>query len=96
MSGDPSVGGDSVCRFGKYELDRTTLELRKSGRRLKLAPQPARLLDLLASRPGELVTHEEIRRELWGEQTFVNFERSLNNCLNRIRAVLGDDPRAPH
>jgi TolB-like protein len=57
---------------------------------MKLAPQPARVLALLASRPGELVSREEIRRELWGDSTFVDFERNLNSCLNAIRAVLGD------
>jgi len=87
--------GRSVCRFGDYELDRTALELRKSGRKIKLAPQPARVLALLASRPGELVSRDDIRREVWGDQTFVDFDRNLNYCINCIRSVLGDHARAP-
>jgi TolB-like protein/Flp pilus assembly protein TadD len=88
-------GAASVCRFGDCELDRRTLELRRAGRKVKLAPQPARVLGLLASRPGELVTRDEIRRELWGEATFVDFERNLNYCLNCIRAALGDKVKSP-
>ena len=87
--------GRSVCRFGEYELDRTALELRKSGRKIKLAPQPARVLALLASRPGDLVSRDDIRREVWGHQTFVDFDRNLNYCINCIRSVLGDHARAP-
>lgn len=85
----------SVCRFGDYELDGRTLELRKSGQRIKLAPQPARMLGLLASRPGELVSRDEIRRELWGEKTFVDFERNLNYCINCIRDALADTAQSP-
>jgi TolB-like protein/Flp pilus assembly protein TadD len=87
--------GVSVCRFGDYELDRRTLELRKSGQKIKLAPQPARVLGLLVSRPGELVTRDEIRRELWGEKTFVDFERNLNYCLTCIRNALADTAQSP-
>ena len=90
-----SGAGGSVCRFGEYELDRRTLELRKSGQKIKLAPQPARVLGLLASRPGDLVSRDEIRREVWGEETFVDFERNLNYCLNCIRAALGDSAQSP-
>jgi DNA-binding winged helix-turn-helix (wHTH) protein len=78
------------CRFGDYELNRRTLELRKFGRKIKLAPAPVRVLALLASRAGELVARDEIRRELWGDETFVDFERNLNCYLSCIRAVLGD------
>ena len=82
--------GTFAYRFGEYELDRRTLELRKSGQKIKLAPQPARVLRLLLSRPGELVPRDKIRRELWGEKTFVDFEQNLNYCLNCIRNALGD------
>jgi len=84
-----------VYRFGDYELDRRTLELRKAGQKIKLAPQPARVLRLLVSRPGELVSRDEIRRELWGEATFVDFERNLNYCVNCVRDVLGDTAQSP-
>ena len=84
-----------MYRFGNYELDRRTLELRKAGQKIKLAPQPARVLKLLVSRPGELVSRDEIRRELWGEATFVDFQRNLNYCVNCVRDVLGDTARSP-
>ena len=84
-----------ICRFGEYELDLTTLELRRQGRKLKLAPQPARVLALLASRAGDLVTRDELYRELWGDRTFVDFERGLNYCLNCIRAALRENARSP-
>lgn len=95
MTITPGRRADSVCRFGPFELDRRTLELWKSGERIKLAPQPARMLVLLACRPGELVTRDDIRRELWGEETFVDFDRNLNYCLTCIRHVLGDTARSP-
>jgi TolB-like protein len=87
--------GPSVCRFGDYELDRRTLALRRAGRKAKLAPQLARVLGLLVSRPGELVTRDEIRRALWGEATYVDFERNLNYCLTCIRTALGDTVKCP-
>ena len=86
--------GVSVCRFGDFELDLRTLELQKAGQKLKLAPQPARVLAFLASRPGDLVSREEIRRQVWGDETFVDFERNLNYSLNVIRAALGDSAQS--
>lgn len=85
----------AVYRFADYELDQRTLELWKSGQKVKLAPQPARLLRLLASRAGELVARDELRRELWGEATFVDFERNLNYSVNCIRDALGDTAQCP-
>jgi len=64
----PSGFGAAVYRFGDYELDRRTLELRKSGEKVRLALQPTRLLALLASRAGELVARDELRRELWAKR----------------------------
>ena len=95
MSAVRSPRAVPVYRFGDYELDRRTLELSKSGAAVKLAPQPARMLALLASRPGELVSRDEIRRELWGDGTFVDFDRNLNYCLTCIREALGDTARSP-
>jgi len=62
---------------------------------VKLAPQPFRILALLASRAGEVVTREEIRREVWGEETYVDFERGLNFAISQIRAALEDDAQSP-
>ena len=76
--------------FGLFDFDGERGELRRDGVVVKLAPQPARVLGLLISRPGELVSRDELRRELWGEDTFVDFERGLNFCITQARAALGD------
>jgi DNA-binding winged helix-turn-helix (wHTH) protein len=82
-------------RFGIFELDPRGGELWKAGVRSRLQPQPARVLTLLASRPGELVTREEIQHEVWPEGTFVDFEQSLNFCIRQIRTALGDQAATP-
>lgn len=84
-----------VIRFGTFELDAAIGELRKAGISLKMQPQPFRVLQLLAEHPGQVVTREEIRHCLWGDNTFVDFERGINFCVNQIRAVLGDDADKP-
>jgi TolB-like protein/DNA-binding winged helix-turn-helix (wHTH) protein len=84
-----------ALRFGAFELDPGTAELRKDGTRLRLPPQPLKILALLASRSGQLVTREEIREQIWGSETFVDFEQGLNFAINRIRTVLGDDADNP-
>ena len=86
---------NSVLRFGVFELDSSSGEVRKSGLLLKLHPQPAKVLILLASRANQLVTREEIREALWGQDTFVDFEQGLNSCIRQIRSVLADDPDKP-
>ncbi|MBK9166667.1 MAG: winged helix-turn-helix domain-containing protein [Bryobacterales bacterium] len=83
-----------MIRFGVFELDPETGELRKSGVLLRLQPQPAKVLVLLASRPGEVVTREEIREHVWGSETFIEFDQGLNHCIKEIRAALGDQPDA--
>ena len=85
----------SVLRFGVFELDVAMGELRKNGILLKLHPQPAKVLILLARRPNELLTREEIKEALWGGETFVDFEQGLNSCVRQIRSVLTDDPDNP-
>ena len=82
-------------RFGPYELDPSAGRLLKEGIPLKLQPQPFRILLLLTSRPGQVVTREEIRRHLWGDSTFVDFERGINFSINQIRTVLCDDAEKP-
>jgi Tol biopolymer transport system component/DNA-binding winged helix-turn-helix (wHTH) protein len=82
-------------RFGVFELDLQTGELRKSGVLLHLPPQPFKVLTLLASRPAQLVTREEIRDQIWGTETFVDFEHGLNFAIKKIRDTLGDDPETP-
>lgn len=85
----------SILAFGPFALDPASGQLRKHGRRIRLPPQPFQVLALLASRPGDVVTQEELRREVWGDQTYVEFDLGLYYCIGRIRAVLGDDGRAP-
>jgi len=82
-------------RFGEFELEPKSGELRKAGVPVKLQPQPLRVLVLLASNPGELVTREEIQQTIWEGVTFVDFEHGLNFCIKQIRSALGDDAQAP-
>src|ERR1700693_964346 len=84
-----------LLRFGTFELDPSSNELRKAGALVKLQSQHFQLLVLLAERAGQVVTREEIRQALWDNQTFVDFDRSINFCINQIRAALGDDPHSP-
>jgi len=85
----------SIIRFGLFELDAANGELRKAGVSLKIHPQPLRILVLLAEKPGQVVTREEIQGCLWGDNTFVDFERGINFCVNQIRAALGDNADKP-
>jgi DNA-binding winged helix-turn-helix (wHTH) protein/Tol biopolymer transport system component len=85
----------SVICFGPFELDAVSGELRKAGIPLKIHPQPLQVLQLLAVRSKQIVTRGEIRTALWGDNTFVDFERGINSCVNQIRVVLGDDPEKP-
>src|SRR5438445_8945236 len=87
--------GNPPLRFGVFELDPATGELRKSGRAVRLRPQAAKILVLLASRPGQLVTREDLREKIWGNETFVDFEHGLNLCVKEVRAALGDDAGTP-
>jgi len=82
-------------RFGEFELDPGSGELYRGGAVVPIAPQPFRLLVTLASRPGELVTREELRQTVWGDSTFVDFERGLNFCVLQARTALGDDAKQP-
>jgi DNA-binding winged helix-turn-helix (wHTH) protein/TolB-like protein len=82
-------------RFGPFAFDAATGELWRDGRRVRLQRQPSRLLELLAARPGEVISREEIRLALWGDDTHVDFERSLNFCVARLRSALRDNAVAP-
>jgi len=84
-----------VVRFGVFELDQRTGELRKAGVRLNLQGQPLQILTMPLERPGELVTREELRQRLWAGDTFVDFENGLNAAVKRLRQVLGDAADAP-
>jgi cholera toxin transcriptional activator len=85
----------SLFRFGVFEADEKTEELRKQGRRLPLQGQPLQVLLMLLRRPGELVTRTEIHQKLWPEGTFVDFDHSLNTAINKVRESLGDSASSP-
>jgi DNA-binding winged helix-turn-helix (wHTH) protein len=82
-------------RFGVFEFYADTEELRRQGRLIPLQRQSSRILAVLLARPGEVVTRRELRRTLWGEDTFVDFEGGLNFAVNRLRAALGDSAFSP-
>jgi len=88
-------GTHRLLKFGVFELNLDTEELRKFGTVIKLRPQPFRLLALLASCSGQIVTREEIKEQLWGEDTYVDFEHGMNKCVKQIRTALGDDANKP-
>ncbi len=84
-----------VFRFGAFDLDEATSELRKYGIRIKLHSQPFQVLVMLLERPGELVTREEMRQRLWGDDTVVDFDHGLNTAVNKLREALGDAAAQP-
>src|SRR5438093_1830115 len=84
-----------VVRFGPFEANLQSGELRKAGARIPLQDQPFRLLVLLLERRGEGVTREELRQQLWPAETFVDFEHGLNAAVKRLRDALGDSAETP-
>ena len=84
-----------VVRFGPYELHLDSGDLRKFGYRIKLQPKSFLVLRALLQSPGEMVTREELRARLWPENTFVEFESSLNVAVRRLREALSDEAQGP-
>jgi len=82
-------------RFGLFEVDSRTGELRKQGRQLKLRGRPFDILLLLLARGGDVITREELRQQLWQADTFVDFDHGLNSAINRLRDALGDSAENP-
>src|SRR5437773_8490872 len=92
--------GDQVARvravrFGPFEVDFSTHELRKQGMRVHLQEQTFALLSLLLEHAGEMVTRDELRNRLWPSDTFVDFERSLNTAVKKLRDAVDDSARTP-
>lgn len=85
-----AVPKTTVLYFGAFELDLEAGKLLKNGRMVRLQPQPFRLLCLLVSQPGRLVTREEIQSSLWKDDTFVDFEQGVNFAVKQVREALGD------
>jgi DNA-binding winged helix-turn-helix (wHTH) protein len=90
----PSIARE-IRRFGPFELDLDAGEVRRDGRRVKLQPQPFRLLVLLTNRPGSLISRDEIRAQLWPDGTFVDFDQSVNFAVKQIRDAIGDSATQP-
>jgi cholera toxin transcriptional activator len=84
-----------IFRFGLFEADASSGELRKAGVRLRLQDQPFQVLLIFLERPGEVLSREEIRQRLWPSDTFVDFDHSLNTVINKIREALGDSAANP-
>jgi hypothetical protein len=81
---------NSLLKFGPYIVDLQAGEVRKNGHRLRLQENPVRVLTLLAEKQAELVTHEELRKHLWPEDTFADFENGLNAAVSKLRDALSD------
>src|ERR1700751_645931 len=86
---------NGIFRFGVYEADARTRELRKSGLRLRLQDQPFQALLMLLERRGEVVTREELRQQLWPADIFVDFDHGLNTVMNKLRETLNDSAANP-
>ena len=84
-----------VLRFGIFEADLAAGELRKNGTKIRLQEQPFQILAFLLARPGEVITRQEVREKLWSDDTFVDFDHSLNTAINKLREALGDSASNP-
>ena len=90
-----SAGRPRRVHFSVFEVDLHAGELRRHGLKVKLHGQPFQVLAMLLERPGELVSREEIREKLWPQDTFIDFEHSVNSSIKRLRETLGDDAATP-
>ena len=91
----PTVENAGRISFGLFELDLQAGELWKAGFKVRLPGQPFKVLTVLLSRPGEVVTREELQAEVWGSHTVVDFERALAGAINKVREALGDSAENP-
>ena len=89
---DPSATVPNTVRFGLFEADLATGELRKRGRKVALQDQPFQVLAVLLRRRGEIVAREELQQALWPADTFVEFEHGVNTAINKLRQDLGFAP----
>ena len=89
------VNTPRTWRFGVFELDASSGELRRNGTVVKLREQPARILLLLLENAGQMVTREQLRQHLWPSDTFVDFDHSLNSAVMKLREALGDSADKP-
>lgn len=92
---EPARPAVRKLRFGLFEADLSTGELRKSGIRIRIQAQPFRVLTVLLEKPGEVVTREELQQRLWGSDTIVDFDHSLGTAINKLREAVGDAAENP-
>src|SRR3984885_10054941 len=87
--------GNRTIRFGAFEADLPSGEVRKSGSRIKLQDQPFKVLQILLEHPGDLVTREELQSRIWPEDSFGDFDHAVNVAVGKLRAALGDSAQNP-
>jgi len=80
----------TVVRFGGFELEHNSGQLRKDGTRIRLQEQPLQILRILLEHPGKIITREDLRQKIWPSDTFVDFDHGINNAIKRLREALGD------
>ena len=85
----------TIVRFGEFELDQDAGELRRNGIKVRLQEQPLQVLQILLEQPGRVITREELQRRMWPADTFVDFDKGINNAINRLREALGDTAETP-
>jgi DNA-binding winged helix-turn-helix (wHTH) protein len=85
----------AILRFGPFDLDTRSGELRRGGLRVRLRPQPCAVLAYLAEHSGTFVSRQDLHHHLWHEGTFVHFDQGLNSCMKQVRRALGDNRRMP-
>src|SRR6267154_1201123 len=91
----PTVSSPAIIRFGVFEADLRSGELRKNGFKVKIQELPFRALRLLLSRPNLVISREEFRQELWPAEVFVDFDHGTSSAINRLRDALGDSATQP-
>ena len=96
VNGESQVkNGSRTIRFGAFEADLHSGEVRKSGNRIKLQDQPFKVLEILLERPGSLVTREELQTRIWPEETYGDFDHAVNVAVGKLRMALGDSADNP-
>src|SRR2546430_4814119 len=95
MATEQASPGAKVARFDVFEVNPVAGELRKNGTRIRIQEQPFQLLVFLLERSGDVITREEITKKLWDPDTFVDFDKSVNTAVNKVREALGDSATSP-
>jgi DNA-binding winged helix-turn-helix (wHTH) protein/Tol biopolymer transport system component len=90
-----SSNGDQRIRFDEFELDAGSEQLLRNGQTVRIQPQPLRVLKLFLEHAGKTISREELRRHIWGDKTYVEFEQGLNYCVRQIRRALNDSSSHP-